>query len=381
MLTEKKLEAMIGIAKLIHQNPDVIANELATLKEAMKGVTKEDRKKWLQENWNNQEFASAVRYRVLVDVLANLYALSFFQNTPLANNECPIIDTMKRDGQVNVRYIGEAGGTVKRQRVDRRSHAIQLLQKFATDLYEYQLMDLQVGEVAELDRVTQEVTYAMDLGLDQNALKLLNSSALTSGLRATLNLHPAVVAANIPDKNSYNFQASAADDSGDGSGKNNKITLEKIKRLLDYFERFSGDVELDGQPLQINTIFVSSVNKRDLWDFCSLVAGFNLAGAVQDPQNTVPFDTKTEIYRSGKLESIFGYPINIVSRNNIAAGTSQVSTNKPAGWYFHKPGMAETLMDNDLALRQKNTGRMGMSVVNCFVLPAPWTYRYLKIQW
>lgn len=380
MLTTKKLDAMAAMANILHQNPELYLEELANLKAQITDVTPEDRKKWLKENYNTQEFAAAVRYRIMVDVLANLYALSFFQNTPLKDDEWPMIDILKRDGTIKVGYIGEANGQTKRQRVDRRSHQQYLLQKYATDLYEYQLMDLQIGNVAEVDRVQQEIEYELSLGLDQNALTLLKSMALTSGLRATLNLHKAIVSANIPDKNSFNFQNGGADDSGDGAGANGKITLEKMKRVLDYFVRFSGDVELDGAPLAIKTIYVSAVNKRDLWDFCSLVAGYNLAGAVQDPKNTIPFDAKTEIWRSGKLEEMFGQQFNIIPRNTIQAGDAQVASNKPAGWYFNKPSMAETLMDTSLELRQKNTGRMGMTVVNSFVLPAPWTYRYMIVK-
>lgn len=383
MLTESTIDVAMKIAGSLFKNSERLSygsgvtkfmETLASLKADKAGVTNEDRAKWLRENWNTQEFAAAVKYTINTDVLAQMYALAFFQLVSLADNEWPVLETFNRDGKFRVKTIGEANGAPGRQFVDRRSHLQHLLERYASELVEYQLMDLQIGNISSLDRVLNELTYEFNLGIDKIARTLLNANVVTSGLRAKLNLHKEIVAANIPDSNYLNLNTLE-------SGKEGKITVEKMKRVLDYFVRFASDVELDGAPLMLQSMYISTVNQRDFWDFCDLVAGYAIGGgAVVDPQNTVPQGTRVDIWKSGKLESMFGQTFSTITRNTIAAGDSLCASNKPCGMYFEKPGMSETIQDTTLEARQKNKGKIGMAKVHVFVTPDPWMYRLLKVK-
>ncbi len=378
MLKAENANDLREMVSCLHQSPQRIVDAIASYEEETKGVSKEEREQSLREaiasntsgKVMNDEVAAAVLFKVETDALAHMWAMAYFQDTPLADNEWPIVMTDKRDGQVKCLYVGESGGTVKRQKVERKTHAQYLLERFSSEEVEYQLNDLQVGNVSHLDQVSQELTYESNLSIDALARAVVDANTSASGLRAKLNLHRSISSANIPDKNYYDLNSSE-------SGKEGKWTVEKFKTILDHMERFTSDVELDGQQLQIRVIDMSSVNKRDLWDFCDLVAGFNLSGAVQDPQKTVPTEVRTEIYRSGKLESMFGYKFVIRTRNTIASGTAYVATNKPIGWYWNKPGMANVYREEN---RKKNKGSMSLEKVHSFCAPESWQYRMLKIK-
>jgi len=381
VLTESGIKVAQEIATKFYKNTDRLSygkgisefvQELTQYAEARAGVTKEQRAQWLRDKWNSNEFAAAVKFAVNKDVLAQMFALAFFQLVSLADDEWPIIETMQRDGKFRVSSIGEANGKPKRQFVDRRTHLQHLLERFATEWVEYQLIDLQVGNVSAADRVANELSYEFTLGIDKIARTLLNANYVTSGLRSKLNLHKEIVSANIPDTNYLDFTGVG------GSGFNGKITLEKMKRLLEHFLLFASDVELDGAPLQLQTMFISSKNQRDLWDFAEVVAGYNLSGAIQDGKDVVPGAAKLEIWRSGKLDSLFGQSFATITRNTIAHGDALAASNKPVGYYFEKPGMAMTGRKEE---SEDNKGRMNMSKVHAFVLPEPWMYRFGKVKW
>jgi len=375
MITKHNIDSIRAMVAGLHRNPAPVLQSLAAYQEASKDVTPEQRSAWLKEQAGadnrvvmSDAIAAAVNYKVDLDVLAHLFALAFFQNTTLGEGDWPIVHNEKRDGKMRTTYLGESGGTPKKQWIDRRSHTSYLVEKFTTNEVEYQLFDLQTGNVSAVDKVIAELSYELNLGIDKLARAVMDAGETNSGLRAQLNLHPDIVVANIPDTN--HLDLNSVDTAG-------KASVEKFKRILDHFERFASDVEIDGQPLQIRTIYMSSVNKRDMWDFADLVAGYNLAGAVQDPSKTVPGDVRGEIWRSGRLESLFGYQFNIVTRNTIAEGRMYVGTNKPIGWYFNKPSMSNVWRDED---RRRNKGSAAMERVHLFVMPDVWKYRYLTVD-
>jgi len=318
---------------LYHPNAaKVLKQEIAAIEEARQGVTDEERREYLigaeKDPQRRQEVAEARLIRVSNDVLAHTWALSFLELQTLGDAEWPVLTNRKRDKNYTVTYLGENMGAARKQRVERYSTLQLLMKQISTEVVEWPLVSLQVGSVDQGRDVEQELSYELDLKIDQEAKAVLDSAAITSGLRATLNLHPAIISANIPDANHLDHS---------GVGTSGVLDVEKFKRLLDYFERFAADVELDRTALGIKAIYLPSTVKRQIWDFVDLVAGFSLAGAVQDPKNTIPTEARMEIWRSAKLESMFGYRFAIVTRNTLATPYAYVSSNKPAGFFWITP--------------------------------------------
>jgi hypothetical protein len=174
--------------------------------------------------------------------------------------------------------------------------------------------------------------------MDQVALGFLKQNKLASGLRNLLSLHPSITAANIPDANYLDLSGIA------GTGT---WTIEKIKRILDYTVRFTSDVQpLEGGelagPLQVRAVHCSSTRLRDIWDQVDLVAlvGSTPSGEpnfVTGPSQTVTPEARGEIFRSGKLERMFGHPFTLVPNNRLAANEVYVAMSRPAGVFHSKP--------------------------------------------
>lgn len=365
-----KTTALIERVKRLHLNPTALVQELAALEEGSKGVTVEDRKKWLQERANNQqEVADAVRYRVNTDVLAHMFGLSFLQRVSLGPSDWPVIETDKRDKHYRCTILGEDGNPRKKQRVIRRAHDTQHMRKVSTEEVEYPLMSIQTGDVNEVERVRAELTYELGLILDQAATALIWAARLATGLRATLDLHPSIVAANIPDANYMDM-------SGTNSGV---LTVAKMKLILAYFDAFASDVELDGAPLEVQTMFMPASLKRDIWDFVSIVSGY-AAGTVPNPEDTIPQNMREGIWTSNRLNNLFGHPVNIVTRNTISAPYIFISTNKPAGFWWEKPSMDRVVINNSAEMENKNQNSMKMHKVVSAVVPEEWTYRFVIVK-
>ncbi|OHB80539.1 MAG: hypothetical protein A2W31_06795 [Planctomycetes bacterium RBG_16_64_10] len=376
MLNAQEIASAVRRGRLLWQNAPVasgkgtpaILEEYETWAKEKAAVTPEARSKWIQEHWqNHQEFAGMIIYPVNKDVLAHNWVTSFFQPVVLGNEDWPELVTLQDDTTMQCWTIGEKNGKRKHQWIDTRSRSMVLIRRVATPRVQYKLVDLQIGRVAEVDRIQRRVAYDLTRKVDALGLTVLAASYMTSGLRATLSLDSGIVVANVPDANHLSLN------SVDFAGK---WSVEKLKQVMDYFALFAEDVELDGAPLALTTIVASSANRRDFWDFADQVSGYDSTGMVENPKDTVPAPMKEEIYRTGKLTNIFGNPINIITRNTIASGTAYCASNKPVGYFWTKPGMDTVVRKEDA---EANQGEMSQSLTYAIALPDPWQYRSVKV--
>lgn len=370
----KELQDVVSL--LYHPNTArAINQDIATLQEAREGVTHEQRRDRLilagKDDSVKNEMAAARLIKVTNDILAQNFALSFFELMTLADNEWPIIMNENIDKNFTVRYLGENGGQLKKQIVDRRTHIQLLMKTLATQEYEFPLYNVQTGRYDLMAKTEARLTYEMARKLDKVALALLDTAAIATGLRATLNMHPDIVQANLSDKNYFDLN---------GVGIAGKNGVEKMKQILDYCARFSSDTQDDLEGIQIKAIYMSSLNMRDFWDMTDLVAGYSLGSSVVNPQDTIPIEAKTQIYRSGKLEQMFGYPFAIVTRNTITSPYAYVSTNKPVGYFWQKPSLEQVLHNNSPEYQMLNKNSLWMKKVIQMAVTSEWTYRFMKVK-
>jgi len=122
MLNAKQIDTAMEVARLTYQSSDEIAQEFASLKEVKKGVTTDQRSKWLIDNARNlDEVQAAVVTNINKDVLAHLFALGFLQRVTLGPDNWPILTTDVRDKNYRCSYIGEDGSPRIKTRVSRRT--------------------------------------------------------------------------------------------------------------------------------------------------------------------------------------------------------------------------------------------------------------------
>ncbi len=356
-----------------------IKSMTAAYVDARAAVTPEERKQRYQQWGNNevaQEIAAARLIKVSNDVLAHTFALSFLELMTLGDNEWPYVYNRHIDRNFKVTKIGQNGGAPKKQVVERMTTTQFLMERIASEEYEFPLWNLQIGQEDELDAAQRRITFELMLKIDKLAQGILDANAISSGLRATLNLHPSINASNIPDKNYYDL--SGTDTSG-------KWSVEKFKQILDYAARFTADTSDDLGDMQIKAFYIPSPNKRDIWDFVDLVSAYDgssgaaPAGVIADPKSTIPHEVKTEIWRSNRLEQMFGYKFAIVTRNTLATATNYVSTNMPAGYFWTKPSQDEVLLDNSPKMRKVNKNSIWMAKTIQMTGISEWTKNFLKV--
>lgn len=350
------------------------------LKQEMASVdpSGEKRRKYLEEVANGehrQEVAGAIVENVNVDVLAHLFALGFFEVVTLGAADFPVIRTTKRQSNFTIGYLAEDNGAPRRQRVDSLSHRSLNMTQVSTEKYEYPWRNLTTGFHDYAGEAQNELAYELDLKMDQLALDLMKSSKKASGLRATLNLHKSIIATNIPDANYLDLTSSGT------YGTTGKWTVKKLQAIFSYINRFSADVEPDGSPLKIKSIYMSSARLEDFWDFVDLVTGFDssLTGP-KDPVATVPTSVREQIWNSGGIVSAFGNQFNLVPRNTLAADEVYISTNKPMGRLYVKPSMDVVERDQSFELHERNLEAMAVRKVVQFDQPSHLTKNYLVVK-
>ena len=341
-----------------------VAGMASKVSERMKNVFKG------KSSASAQELATDRVYTIDQEVRAHTWASSFFEMAELEDDELPVIVHDGPDSnKYNVKYLGENNGAIQKQWFPTRSHNLYYMKQISTEEIEYKYRSLQVGDVREYERVNNRARYELVLKEDQECKALLDASKKASGLRSTLNLHSSIVAANFPVKNYWDLSSADA----------GTLTLDKLKTIVKYFLPFTGDTQEDGTPLVIRNMFISPQNIPDIWDFVSLVSAVSGTGE-NDPKNTIPDQERLAIYQNGSLRNAFGQPVNLIPRNTLAKGEIYVSTNKPAGYYWSKPNMADYILDNTPAMHKKNKESLTMSEVIQMAIPDEWIHHFMIVQ-
>jgi hypothetical protein len=329
------MQAFEAIA--LPQNVALLKPRIEALEKARASVTDKQRVAFMQKAANDPDLASAQAAanieRIEVYTYPQTWATSFFEMKPLAHDEQPFILTTKRDRGLRANWLGQNGGIVRQTFAATTTINLQM-KRVSSDEFEYPVLDLDWGRLTMRDQELRRAERSLAFKIDADCKAALDASYLASGLRLALNLDPHIVAANIPDKNYFDLSAVAPV---------GHLGQEKLKRILQYFDMLSSDV-LDPDandgfgagPIVPVNIFMSGLQKRDIYDFADLVALIAGSSGPDAPQETVTHQTREEIFRTGKLMNAWGKPINFVTKNTLASGRLYISTNRPVGWMYDK---------------------------------------------
>ncbi|MFW6172344.1 MAG: hypothetical protein ACOC5T_01180 [Elusimicrobiota bacterium] len=121
-------------------------------------------------------------------------------------------------------------------------------------------------------------------------------------------------------------EATDIDLSSDSDGN---ITMSTMKAIVEHFMKMGKTVR---------NIYVPSSRITDLWDWMSMPAGYD-DGSDITADEVVPQSVQEQIIRTGTVNNLFGYPVNLVPINTLNGETANgdvyvwVSTNDGAGEY------------------------------------------------
>jgi hypothetical protein len=320
-----------------------------------------------------RELAEYRKFEITSDVMAVPWSMAAFQTVPLRPGELPMIERpqSKNFNSFNVNSIGVDGGRYSAQWRTTLEVETMEMQLLTTDRVEYSIMDLQQGDISQVDAINQRLLYDLEMKMDVLAKTNIDAAKVVSGLQDTMNIHPSVVLDNIPDTNYIDLDTLH-------SGSTGKLTIEKFKSLLALVSKFGSAGGAD-VPIQMRSVMVSPQNLNDPWDFVSLVSGFSGGDAVE-PKSTVPTAVRDQIFQTGMFTSAWGYNFNWTPNNQLDIGQLYIITDQPLGWVFTKPIFDKMLKwdeTNSPDHAERNMAEMLYQKALRFVVPDEWRYRVI----
>ena len=321
-----------------------------------------------------RELAEYRKFEITSDVMAVPWSMAAFQTVPLKPNELPMIERpqSKNLNSFNVSYVGIDGGRYSAQWRTTKEAETMEMEMLTTDRVEYSIMDLQQGDISQVDAINQRLLYDLEMKMDILAKANIDAAKVVSGLQDTMNIHSSVVLANIPDTNYLDLTA---------VGTAGVLDIAKFKTILALVTKFGSAGGAD-VPIQMRSVMLSPQNMQDQWDFVSLVSGFSGGDAVE-PKDTVPTSVRDNIFANGMFSSAWGYNFNWVPNNQLAKGKLYIITDQPIGWLFTKPIFDKMLKwdeTNSPDHAERNMGELLYQKAVKFVVPDEWRYRVIIVD-
>lgn len=326
-------------------------------------VTDESKKAW-------QELADYIEFELNYDIPASPWCLGTFQQVNLQDGQLPMFKTPYSDlERFTVRSMALDGTAEMAQWKNSRSVETIEMEYVTTPQVEFRDMDLQTGDVNQVDKYKTKLQHSMDMYLDTLAKTNIDASLVVSGLRDMFNVETGIDATVIPDTNYLDLNGTDA----------GVITIEKIKAILLHVLKF-GMLGYADEKFTISNIQVSPHNAFDHWDFTDLVSDVTSA----DPATTVPTPVREAIFQTGAFVNAWGNKFTMTPNPQLTQGRLYVFSTQPLGWVFYKPGMDRFYMwDGRLipALAMKNRGMMQMSKAVRIYVPDLWRTRITIVDY
>lgn len=357
-LTEQK-QALL--ATILPANREIIGAEMAELDADMLPV--DERKELIRsaegDHEKSQMLAEARIRRIFNNIAAETIGASFMELEVLADDESPLYIVETAD-KVYINYVGQNGKTAKRQLVVPESPFLVPLQWLSSEIMEYTKRSMYHGDLKNFDRVNKLIEVEIRNQTDVNCMTLLAAGAEASFSTGVLAPHRLVDDDNLPTGNYLDLKAEGT------------LNINVFKAILAY---------CDVADVTALSIHVPSAHTKQMRDFVDLVAGTSSTGDIEKPSLTIPSEMRTELFRSGKLNDFFGKNIDIVGHNTLPLKYGWVATDKPAGYLVTKPSLNETILDDSVAMRQKNKESLMARKVEAYYQPLPNRVNYLKFRY
>lgn len=283
-----------------------------------------------------QDFVDLCNYMKFVinsDILASPWALSAFQVINLKPDELPLIEFPRTANfqHFGVKSVSLDGGTERDQWRETRDILQIDMEMVGTPRVEFSTRNLQIGDINAGKEVENKLKLDLDLHVDGLAKLNIDAAGVQNGLRDSLNLHPNIIPANIPDANMLDL-------TGSNPGV---LTLDKLKQIIAHIQRFGFAGQVD-ETFQLKSMHISPQNLQDPWDYIDLVSGWDYTGTDPTqtlPKHTVPSSVRDSIFNTGMITNAWGTKFSWVPNVQLAKGWLYCFTNKPLGWMFRKPQM------------------------------------------
>ncbi len=344
-------------------NQGLIGSALDKVAANKKDLNRSERSDLLRSTYGNRDKAAAyaaTRKEVInIAVLVDLIASEVFELVALAKNETILIQT-KTNQEFQVKTINQRGGYVRDEWAIPDAPNHYQLYEVSTSEVAFPIECIQQGDIQASNDVNRDLDFSYKNNIDVDVLTLWFSifGAFPSGV---YDAHSRIVAANIPTTNIVDASAQGA------------LNIVAIKALLTH-------MLLAGRT--IRTAYISPQDMPDIWDWTTVVAGYNDSGV--EPKDVISLQKHQEIWESGRINSIFGYPIRWKLVNFLDTGSIYFTTQYPSGTLYYKPDY-ETIVhytqdEAEKILKLAHSEAVKMKGVIKPLIPAPYYLNSVRLD-
>ena len=284
-------------------------------------VTRAERIAMLKSTYGNRELAKEfAAHRVekfKLTILPDLIISETAQMIPLEDDGRIEVDTTY-SASYTIKTINEYGDMPKDEWVLKDSVTMYDVYPIKTDKVHYPIRSVVQGNINKSDEVNADLEFSYRNRLDSEWMTLwqgIFTAAFTDN--TVYRLHPRVSASSIPTTNIVDASAEGA------------LTVGAIKML------FAHCLKADVIP---RVMYCNPTDMTAIWDWTPVVAGYS-GGDKVAAADVLSLEKHAELMRSGKIDNLFGYPVVFKPMNTLSSGSIYVATNKPAGYFYYKPGM------------------------------------------
>lgn len=305
--------------------PSNKAQILEASEELSTEVSKEEKKAFAKklaegDREVRKEYAEELIPRVDLNVWANMIASEFFNTGTLSLGD-PFWYQLdfEVDPDMPIYYMSQHGGTPSETFVT-DGETVRIHPYFmTTPEVNMNKLSLRQGDITSEQKMRRRLERNVEQMIDDDMWELLYEG-LTNDLVEDIGIELDPRYKNFPEENDI-------DASGEG-----ELSIEIFKKIADHFNRVQR---------QINNIYVPSNRVSDIYDWVTIPSAHSGDGAEIDADEVVPGYLHEQVVRTGQLNNLFGYPVNLVP-TNVLDGTvgnddgeieMWINTTSPAGEY------------------------------------------------
>ncbi|MFW6029202.1 MAG: hypothetical protein ACOCRO_02990 [Halanaerobiales bacterium] len=343
---EQRMTKATRVDSLLENNKKKILAKAKETEKNKKAVSKKQKRQYLKAIANDdyielpngkkvkarEAYAEALVENTTVGIEAQLVFTEFLNMESLSPPEDPLYYTLDQplteDGKLY--EISQHGGTPREMVIQKEKDIVRITPyEITSDEESMSKWSLKQGDLTNEEAMRNRVAKAIAKKEETDSKTLLENGLFTD-IDDVDGVYIEDEVEEYPTANDLDLTSEEG------------LTLEVFKQIAKHFDMLGKTVR---------NVYIPSNRRYDLWDWLSIPAGYD-DGSDVDADTVIPQGLHEEVVRTGTVNNLFGYPVNLVPLNTLngSSGSSVyawVATNDPAGEYRDIPAYSSVFRDED----------------------------------
>lgn len=341
-----KLTKAVRADSLLDSNRDKILTKAKEKEEKKKSVSKKKKRKYLEAVANGEKvelangekvdareaYAEELVENTTVGIEAQLVFADFLNMESLNPPDDPLYYTLDQPltEEGSLYEISQHGGTPREMVIQKEKDVVRITPyEITSDEESMSKWSLKQGDLTNEQAMRNRVSKTI-ANKEESDAKTLLENGLSSDLASVDGIYIESDVQEYPNTNDYDLSSEAG------------FTLEVFKQIAKHFDMLGKNVR---------NVYIPSNRRYDMWDWLSIPAGYSDGSGV-NADDVVPQGLHEEVIRTGTVNNLFGYPVNLVPLNTLNGTTGSpvyawVSSTEPAGEYRDIPTYSSVYRDED----------------------------------